>query len=198
MRNNLARIACAALLIAALVGCSDEAAQPEPSGPIAFEDVTEQAGIAFRHFNAVRGSVLPEDMGSGAAWGDANGDGWEDLYLVNYGAPLLASDAELEKSMGNRLYLNQKDGTFKDHTVEAGLERKARTPEPCSLTWTTMATKTWWSPDCPAAPCIATTVGSLSISLKTRALAPSRAWPWDRPSETTTTTATWTCMCPAM
>ncbi len=52
--------------------------------PIRFDDVTESVGLVFRHFPAVRGSLLPEDMGSGVACGDYDGDGFTDLFLVNF------------------------------------------------------------------------------------------------------------------
>ena len=112
-----------ALLLAA---CGDEPAPPPTPGPIVFQDVTSPSGIAFHHFNSVRASVLPEDMGSGVAWGDVDGDGREDLYLVNYAGNLLATQAEIEKKPGNRLYRNLGDGKFEDVTDAWGLTRSAR------------------------------------------------------------------------
>ena len=46
--------------------------------------------------------------GLGAAWFDFNGDGWPDLYVAN-------------DSNANFLYLNQKDGTFKEVGFAAGV-----------------------------------------------------------------------------
>ena len=40
-----------------------------------FEEARQSAGIDFLHFPAGRQSMLPEDMGSGLAWGDYNNDG---------------------------------------------------------------------------------------------------------------------------
>lgn len=39
---------------------------------ISFVDATEESGINFQHFPSQRRSLLPEDMGSGLAWGDVS------------------------------------------------------------------------------------------------------------------------------
>ena len=89
---------------------------------VEFVDVAEQAGIRFRHFHGRRSTQLPEDMGSGAAWGDYDNDGREDLFLCNMAGPLTASAAELAASpASNRLYHNNGDGTFTDRTEGSGL-----------------------------------------------------------------------------
>jgi len=87
-----------------------------------FTEVTEQAGIRFDHFPFRRTSQLPEDMGSGAAWGDYDGDGLPDLFLVNFAAPLGVPDDEMAASPAtDRLYRNRGDGTFEDVTAAAGV-----------------------------------------------------------------------------
>src|SRR5947209_3669020 len=55
------------------------------AGPLpTFTDVTAQAGIRFVHNSGAFGrKYLPETMGSGAVWFDADGDGWQDLLLIN-------------------------------------------------------------------------------------------------------------------
>ncbi len=53
-------------------GLTDDLARTLPADypRVVFTDMTESAGIAFTHFHGTRTSQLPEDMGSGAAWGD--------------------------------------------------------------------------------------------------------------------------------
>ncbi|HXM91957.1 MAG TPA: CRTAC1 family protein [Candidatus Dormibacteraeota bacterium] len=91
---------------------------PRPPGPIQFTDVTEQAGIHFKHNNGAFGKkYLPETMGSGVCFLDYDNDGWQDILFVNSmdwpehknGKSLLA------------LYHNNHDGTFTDVTRAAGL-----------------------------------------------------------------------------
>lgn len=95
-------------------------AAPTPTGP-AFTEVTQQAGIRFQHENGAFGrKYYPERMGSGAAFFDANGDGFLDLLLVN-GAPLPGHPKP--NPQPSRFYLNQGDGTFVDKTAGSGLEK---------------------------------------------------------------------------
>lgn len=94
---------------------SDTAA---PAIPVTFTDVTAAAGVRFRHTNGAFGKkYLPETMGSGAAFLDVDGDGWQDLFFANStkwpgqpGAPSLPT-----------LYRNNGNGTFDDVTRAAGL-----------------------------------------------------------------------------
>jgi hypothetical protein len=79
---------------------------PEPR----FTDVTKTAGLAsFRQFQSARTSQLPEDMGSGVAWGDFDNDGWDDLFVVSGGGPLGVPASQLAPSV---LYRNLGDGRF--------------------------------------------------------------------------------------
>lgn len=75
-----------------------------------FTDATREAGLAsFRQFAGARTSQLPEDMGSGVAWGDFDNDGLEDVFVVSGGGPLNAPESELSPSV---LYHNLGNGHF--------------------------------------------------------------------------------------
>ncbi len=96
---------------------------PKDYPRITFTDVTRSAGIVFKHFSGTRTTSLPEDMGSGAAWGDFDGDGWDDLLLVNEVGPLgLDSAARRASPARTTLYRNDRDGTFTDITTAAGID----------------------------------------------------------------------------
>jgi len=89
---------------------------------VKFTETASQAGIRFKHFYKNRSTQLPEDMGSGAAWGDYDNDGDDDLFVVNISGPLTMSKAEAAQSPATcRLYRNNGDGTFTDVTEQAGL-----------------------------------------------------------------------------
>ena len=65
------------------------------TGKLRFVDVSDQAHVGYVGY------------GMGVAVGDYNNDGWQDLYLTNFGS--------------NVLYRNNGDGTFTDVTSEAGV-----------------------------------------------------------------------------
>jgi hypothetical protein len=66
-------------------------------------------GGRFTEVSAKAGVSDPRGyFGLGIAWFDANADGWPDLYVGN-------------DSNANFLYMNQKDGTFKDAAFPAGV-----------------------------------------------------------------------------
>ncbi|HXV75154.1 MAG TPA: FG-GAP-like repeat-containing protein [Candidatus Polarisedimenticolaceae bacterium] len=83
---------------------------PEEAPRARFADVTTSAGLGgFRSFRGGRTSQLPEDMGAGAAWGDYDGDGDDDLFVVSNGGPLTAVESARARS---RLYRNDGRGRF--------------------------------------------------------------------------------------
>jgi hypothetical protein len=111
-RAPLARLALVASILAA--GCERPApdarkgggdAGPEFGHGIHFVDATAEAGIGFTHRSGRTGRRhLPETMGGGAAWFDADGDGDHDLFLVQSGGLADAGDAFDDAT--NALYRN--------------------------------------------------------------------------------------------
>jgi hypothetical protein len=92
-----------------------------PSGPIRFVDVTQAAGIHFRHNSGAYGKkYLPETMGSGVCVIDYDGDGWQDILFVN------SMDWPEHKTSVSTpaLYHNNHDGTFTDVTRTSGLAKE--------------------------------------------------------------------------
>ncbi len=85
--------------------------------PVRFKNVAAELGISMQHGSGWRSRILVEDTGSGIAWGDIDGDGDWDLYLVN----MPGVNASGEPSDGkNRLYRNDTD-RFVDITDQAGV-----------------------------------------------------------------------------
>jgi hypothetical protein len=92
-----------------------------PSGrPFAahFTDVAQEAGLVSRvtYGDADHKDYILETVGCGCAFLDYDNDGWVDVFLLSgtrmAGAPPGAT---------NRLYRNNRDGTFADVTEKAGL-----------------------------------------------------------------------------
>jgi len=110
---TIAGVLCALVLVAASV-----AASKVTTAPIQFTDITKQAGVKFVHNSGRAGKkYLPETVGSGVAWFDADGDGWPDLLLIN------SKDwtPRGRKSLP-ALYRNNHNGTFTDITAGSGLD----------------------------------------------------------------------------
>ncbi len=108
------RTAAGAALAAALLGAPVAAQEPR------FVDVTEAAGIDFVHENGAFGEkYLPETMGSGVAFFDADGDGDQDLLFVN---SRRWPGHRTEPEPTAALYRNRGDGTFEDATAGSGLD----------------------------------------------------------------------------
>jgi enediyne biosynthesis protein E4 len=89
-----------------------------PQSEIHFTDVTEQAGIRFTHNSGRAGKkFLPETLGAGCAFFDADGDGWPDILLLN------GKDwsPRGRKSL-SALYRNNHNGTFTNIIAGSGLD----------------------------------------------------------------------------
>ena len=95
---------------------------PGPTPPtVPFTDVTTLAGIDFAHESGAYGErLLPETMGPGVAFFDYDGDGNQDLLLVNSTTwpwrPVAVPAATA------KLYRNRGDGVFDDVTAATGMD----------------------------------------------------------------------------
>ncbi|HVR09233.1 MAG TPA: CRTAC1 family protein [Thermoanaerobaculia bacterium] len=115
------------LRLAAGAAAARSAGAEATGGGVRFSDVTARAGIRFTHNSGRAGKkYLPETLGPGCAFFDADGDGWADILLVN-GRDWPAGKAGAAPAAGRRrslpaLYLNNHDGTFRDATAGSGLD----------------------------------------------------------------------------
>jgi len=117
MKRILLVPVAAALFALAAVCVISWAAAPDRA-PVVFTDVTAQAGIHFMH-NAGRSGqkYLPETMGAGVAFFDADGDGWPDILFIN-GKDFAPHGHRTTAA----LYRNNRNGTFTDVTAGSGLD----------------------------------------------------------------------------
>ena len=94
-------------------------AQEKQASAIRLTDVTAKAGISFQHNSgAYGGKLLPETLGSGCAFLDYDGDGWQDILLVNG----MDWPGHKQQKSTLKLYKNNRNGTFTDVTRAAGLD----------------------------------------------------------------------------
>ena len=92
-----------------------------------YREVSQAARVNFQFHNSpTPNKYLIETMGGGVAIFDYDHDGWPDIFFVN-GAALKNPQADgetLDKSAPeswNRLFRNNRDGTFTDVTLRAGV-----------------------------------------------------------------------------
>lgn len=88
--------------------------------PVQFKDITSEAGIRFEHFNGATGDFyFPEIAGPGAAFLDYDGDGDQDIFLVNGSSLPTPNPAQDPNS---KLFQNKGDGSFADVTDQSGID----------------------------------------------------------------------------
>jgi hypothetical protein len=119
-------------LLSLLLSLSAIAQSPKPSREPQFH-LSPLRGIDFVLRNSPTSrKYLIETMPGGVALLDYNGDGLLDIFLVNAGhvADPLLSPVNFDRHnpfYWNRLYRQNKDGTFTDVTVQAGLQNAGDT-----------------------------------------------------------------------
>jgi enediyne biosynthesis protein E4 len=82
-------------------------------------EIASQAGLHFQHNSgAFGGKLLPETLGSGCAFLDYDGDGWQDILLING----MDWPGQKRSRTTMQLYRNNRNGSFTDVTRLAGLD----------------------------------------------------------------------------
>jgi hypothetical protein len=105
---------------APVVSMEKPTAQPPA---VHFTDISEDAGLRFTHINGAYGErLMPETIGSGAAFLDYDNDGDQDLFLVNFRH---WPDHPGDSTPTQALYRNDGSGHFEDVSREAGLDIEA-------------------------------------------------------------------------
>src|SRR5260370_23722080 len=94
-----------------------------------FVDVAKEAGLTHPVIcgDPVKKDYIVETVGCGCAVLDYDNDGWMDLLVLN-GSRFGAAPA----GASNRLYRNNRDGTFTDVTAKAGLEKNVWASSVCT------------------------------------------------------------------
>ncbi len=90
---------------------------------VQFINVAKQAGLKEKtiYGSENRNKFLLETTGCGAAFFDYDHDGWLDIFLVN--GTRLETKWPTGAAPVSRLYKNNRDGTFTDVTIAAGIAR---------------------------------------------------------------------------
>lgn len=147
MKQPALRVALSGIVLASsalLAGCRTPA-DPAPAGPAAsaqpaaqtkarpadevnvrFVDITDQAGIRWKHFSGARGKkYMAECETPGCAFFDYNNDGRPDILLLN-GADWPERKTDRMPSR-TALYRNEGNGRFTDVTKGSGLDVEMHT-----------------------------------------------------------------------
>lgn len=116
------------VLLAAIASCHAPAQTPYPPnhdhpGPAWFVDEAPKAGLTVRNTNgsAETKKYILEATGSGVAILDYDRDGYPDIFLVNGTNLPNEKPAPNQPRPSSHLFHNNRDGTFTDVTVKAGL-----------------------------------------------------------------------------
>src|ERR1035437_5198843 len=123
-RRELIRSLCATASVVTLEqlltgGGLLEGATPDTQ----FVNIAHQAGLRSKTIFGLenKNRLLLETTGCGVAFYDYDHDGWLDIFLVN-GTRFDANWTKADTPV-SRLYKNNRDGTFTDVTLKAGLAR---------------------------------------------------------------------------
>jgi hypothetical protein len=122
-RRQFLRAAGCSALAATLDPRLARAVEASASSPI-FEAIpASKSGITWTHTAGLSPEMyLPETVGAGCGFIDYDNDGWMDIYLVNSGP---CDFYKPSTPLRNALYKNNRDGTFTDVTLKAGVSGNA-------------------------------------------------------------------------
>ncbi len=117
-RRGLIRSLCATLPVFSF----DQLIAGEPLD-VQFINVAREAGLRHKTIfgQERKNKYLLETTGCGVAFIDYDNDGWLDLFFVN--GTRFEPDWKAAQAPINRLYKNNRDGTFTDVTVASGVAR---------------------------------------------------------------------------
>jgi hypothetical protein len=117
-RRGFVRSLCATLPVFSF----DQILAGVPLG-VEFVNVAREAGLRTKTiFGAERkNTFLLETNGCGCAFLDYDNDGWLDIFLLN--GTRFEADWPTDQAPVSRLYKNNRDGTFTDVTIRAGVAR---------------------------------------------------------------------------
>src|SRR5437870_3637243 len=123
-----------------------------------FQDVTARAGLrrVTVYGGVDRKDYIIEVTGCGCAFLDYDNDGWLDIFVLS-GVRL----SDTPEGTSNRLYKNNRDGTFTDVTKESGLLKTGWACGVCVGDYKTTVSKICLSP-----------TGDITSSTVTMAMAP--------------------------
>ena len=119
-RRRLLQSVPGVLASAVLPACSFASTPAQQGNPpfSQFVDVAEAAGLTqvMVYGEGTKATYITEIMGGGCAFFDYDNDGWMDIFIL--GGRKLEG---IPQGASNRLYHNNRNGTFTDVTREAGL-----------------------------------------------------------------------------
>ena len=105
---------------AAAVFTLDQLTNAAEAWDVRFSNIARQAGLTEKTIfgGEKKNRYLVETTGCGVAFFDYDNDGWLDIFFVNG-----SRFESITPAATNRLFKNNRDGTFTDVTVKAGLVR---------------------------------------------------------------------------
>ncbi len=125
-RRQFLLMAAASSTMAMAQAIASRGVKPQPRGKpsgipflATFSDVAAQAGLTAPviYGGVDRKQYIFETVGCGVAFFDFDNDGWLDIFLLS------GTRIDAVPGSTNRLYKNNRDGTFTDVTEKAGLQR---------------------------------------------------------------------------